>query len=161
MLGKMVLANYKGLIFTNEDSAVYMNQLAGKSDEFYFRRLTKGPYFEDLEGRVGFLSNLVVRLINRNLNLPWLVQAVSDFLVDQSIDDANKLLFGIGLYSDTLSMGFTIEKADDFFTALNLQSADGQVITPDLCKSYIQEVITRKKLAEVESLRKRLGLQEE
>ena len=161
VLGKMVLANYKGLVFTNEDAAIFISQYPDTKGEYYFRKLTKGPYFANMEGRVGFLSNLVVRMLNSSLDLKWLTQATAEFLVDQNVDYANKLLFGIGLYTNGITLGVEASIIDGFLLALDIRSLNDKVITPELCKSHIEEVVLQEKMAEVDYILKRLGVSEE
>jgi tetratricopeptide (TPR) repeat protein len=160
-IGEMVLADYRGLIFTPVDARVFISQNMNERGKYYFDKVCKGPYFSDAHSRVGFVAKVVIQLFSNELNPEWLKEVLRNALLAGEIDDQVKLLFGINLYSVALKADIKTETIDELFDSLSMRSSDGHAIDSKLCKGLIEQAVLQIKQNELNELKRKLGLPEE
>lgn len=160
-IGEMVLASYRGLVFTPLDCCIFISKNMDSRGQFYLQKICSGPYFNDNHSRAGFCAKLILQLLIRKLQPDWLIPTLKESLLNENFDDQSKLIFGITLYDVGMSVNVEASEIDSFLESLNLETSDQKIITPIVCKAFIEQAVLQIKQDELNSVKRKLGLPDE
>lgn len=157
-IGDMIIANYQGITFTSSESTIFLLNNQSVRGEFYFSKIIKGPYFNNFEHRLQFISDIIINALKNNFKPAWLVTLIRNDLLGANVDEGHKIFFGVILYSIAIEQNINSKEVDDFIKDLQISDSSGQIISAEELKAYVHHAFLQKKQEELESYKQKLGL---
>ena len=157
-VGDMVIAGYQGIIFTSLESTLFILKNKDSKTEYYFSRIIKGPYFNNFDHRLRFVSDIVIGLLKNQIQPEWMARLIKEDLLNSQVEELHKVVFGVTLYALAVENGISSDLIDNLWAKLDLNDSSGERISSDECKAYVHNAITQRKQDELDALRQQLGL---